>query len=64
MFISTLFSLKAFQVLPLKYGVLLFPVTLIAVAFGSAWLFAEEISPRAAWGLGLIVAGMLVFNLA
>jgi multidrug transporter EmrE-like cation transporter len=64
MLISSLISLKVFQVLPIKYGVMLFPVALLVVAFGSVWLFAEEISPRAAWGLRLIVCGMLVFNLA
>ena len=64
MFLNTLINLKAFQVLPMKYAVMLNPLALLGVVFGSSWLFSENICPRAAWGIGLIVAGMLIFSLA
>ena len=59
----TLLNLKAFQVLPLKMFVVLNPLVLLMVVAGSRFFFRETLN-RSAWGgLGLVLVGVLVFNL-
>lgn len=62
MFVVTLMNLKAYQVLPLKYGVIFGPLTLVGVLLGSRWLFAEKLNRQAILGVWMILLGMLVFK--
>lgn len=62
-FAATLLNLKAYQILPLKAAVYLGALTLASVVVGSRAVFGERLSGRAMAGLGLVLAGILVFNL-
>lgn len=62
-FAATLLNLKAYQILPLKAGVVFGALTLVAVVVGSRVFFREKVAGRALAGLGLVLAGILAFNL-
>ena len=63
-FVVTLLNLKAFQVLPLKVLVILQSLVLVMVVLGSSVFFQERLSKNAVAGLGLVLAGVLIFNLS
>lgn len=62
MFGVTLLNLAAFKVLPIKFGVVLQPLVLLLVVVGARAFFHEPIRRPTLVGLGLIVAGVVVFN--
>ena len=62
-FLATLLNLAAFQLWPLKVGVALGALTLVAVVAGSRLFFREALIGPAIGGLLVVLAGVLVFNL-
>lgn len=63
LFVTTILNVVAFKVLPLKTGVCLQPLSLLLVVAGSRLIFHEKLSRTTLVALGLILAGMIVFNL-
>ena len=61
-FCVTLLNLAAYRALPLKTGVALSPLLLLLVVAGSRIFFHERIRPDTMLGLGLVLAGVAVFN--
>lgn len=62
-FFVTLMNLKAFQLLPLKFFVVLNALVLLLVVGGSRMIFREEVGRKAFWGMGFILAGVCIFGL-
>lgn len=62
-FIVTLLNLYAFQVLELKLFVILNSLVLLVVVAGSCVFFGEIVNRKTLAGMGLLLAGVLVFNL-
>lgn len=61
--VVTLINLYVFKKLPLKAALIILPSTLLVVSFLSYWLLRERLSQRQAVGAGLVIAGLLVFNI-
>ena len=61
--ISTLCSIYAYKVIPLSLGPILGASEYLFVAFLSRGLLAETIGKRKAFGLALIIAGIVVYAL-
>jgi len=60
---STVTSTVALKVLPLKLTVALFPLGYILVVFLSVALLHERMRRHHLWGMLIIVAGIVIFNL-
>lgn len=61
MFISTLFSIIAYRVLPLSFAPIMTALATISVTVLSRVIYHERFTRRKIYGFALIIAGILLF---
>lgn len=59
----TLMNLYAFKVVPMKFGLVVLPLTLMLVLILSVLLLGERLTRQAVFGVAVTVTGVVVFNL-
>ena len=62
MFATTLMSLYAFRVVPLRANVVIAPLVLLGVAVLSVTTLGEHLTKRQIFGCAVILAGIAVYN--
>ncbi len=63
LFWVTLMNLYIYRYLDIKYGVILLPFTFVVVNLLSFFILKEKLSKMHVAGSGLIILGVLIFNL-
>lgn len=61
--VVTLMNLYAFKIVPMKFGLVLLPLTLLLVLCFSVVFLGERLSRQAMLGVVVTLSGVVIFNL-